>query len=77
MRAILVQKFGDPGALQIGEAGSPHPGPGQVLVRVDVAGVNFSDTERRRAPYRVPDLPWIPGNEGAGVVESVGDGVEA
>ncbi|MEO8500935.1 MAG: quinone oxidoreductase [Vicinamibacteria bacterium] len=76
MRAIVVEKFGDPGVLQIGEAESPKPGPGQVLVRLEVAGVNFSDTERRRALYRVPTLPWIPGNEGAGRVERVGEGVD-
>jgi NADPH2:quinone reductase len=75
MQAIVVRRFGDPGVLQIGTAPDPTPGPGEVLVRVQVAGVNFSDTERRRALYRVPALPWIPGNEAAGVVEALGDGV--
>lgn len=75
MRAILVRRFGDPDVLQVGIAARPDPGPGQVLVRVQVAGVNFSDTERRRALYRVPALPWIPGNEAAGLVEALGTGV--
>jgi NADPH2:quinone reductase len=75
MRAIIVQRFGDPDVLQIGTAPDPSPGPGQVLVRVQVAGVNFSDSERRRALYRVPALPWIPGNEAAGLIEALGDGV--
>jgi NADPH2:quinone reductase len=48
-----------------------------VRVRLEAAGVNFSDTERRRALYRVPPLPWIPGNEGAGVVDALGEGVDA
>jgi NADPH2:quinone reductase len=75
MQAIVVHRFGDPDVLQVGTAADPSPGPGQVLVRVQVAGVNFSDTERRRGLYRVPALPWIPGNEAAGVIEALGDGV--
>jgi NADPH2:quinone reductase len=47
-----------------------------VLVRLHSIGVNFSDTERRRGAYDPPELPWIPGNEAAGVVEAVGAGVE-
>jgi len=76
MRAILVDRFGGPEVLQPGEAQAPHPARGQVLIRLGAAGVNFSDTERRRAIYRIPTLPWIPGNEGAGVVEELGDGVD-
>jgi NADPH2:quinone reductase len=76
MRAIVVQSLGDPDVLELAEAPRPEPGPGQVLVRVHAAGVNFSDTERRRGVYRRPDLPWIPGSEGAGVVAGVGPGVD-
>jgi NADPH2:quinone reductase len=47
-----------------------------VLVRVHAIGVNFADTERRRGVYDPPALPWIPGNEAAGVVEAVGYGVD-
>src|SRR5262249_15631101 len=54
----------------------PSPGPGEVLVRLHAIGVNFSDTERRRGVYDPPTLPWIPGNEAAGVVEDLGPGVE-
>ncbi len=53
----------------------PRPGAGEVLVRVRAAGVNFSDTERRRGVYDPPALPWIPGNEAAGIVEEVGEEV--
>jgi NADPH2:quinone reductase len=76
MRAIVVNRLGDPDVLQIGDAPRPEPTAGQVLVRLHAAGVNFSDTERRRGVYRVPSLPWIPGGEGAGVVETVGEGVD-
>ena len=77
MRAIEAQSFGDPSVLQIGEAARPSPDRGQVLVRLQFAGVNFADTERRRGLYRLPELPWIPGNEGAGIVEALGSGVDA
>lgn len=75
MRAIVVNELGGPEVLRRGEAPRPEPGPGQVLIRVHRAGVNFSDTERRRGVYRRPDLPWIPGTEGAGVVEETGERV--
>jgi len=76
MRAIIVQALGDPDVLTLGSRDIPRPGPGEVLVRLHAIGVNFSDTERRRGAYDPPELPWIPGNEAAGVVEDVGPGVE-
>lgn len=76
MKAIIATALGDPEVLQLGEAPRPEPAAGQVLVRLHKIGINFSDTERRRGIYRVPPLPWIPGGEGAGVVEAVGEGVE-
>jgi NADPH2:quinone reductase len=76
MRAIIVQALGDPDVLTLGSTDVPRPGPGEVLVRLHAIGVNFSDTERRRGTYDPPELPWIPGNEAAGVVERVGLGVE-
>ncbi len=75
MRAIVATELGEPGVLRLAEAEQPVPGPAQVLIRVHAAGVNFSDTERRRGVYRRPELPWIPGTEGAGVVEAVGTAV--
>ena len=77
MQAIVVKALGEPEVLTLGPHPTPEPGPGQVLVRLHAIGVNFSDTERRRGVYDPPPLPWIPGNEGAGVVEAVGEGVEA
>ena len=76
MRAIIVRALGSPDVLTLGSTEIPQPGPGEVLVRLQAIGVNFSDTERRRGAYDPPELPWIPGNEGSGVVEAVGAGVE-
>jgi NADPH:quinone reductase len=76
MQAIVVHSLGDPDVLTPGSRPIPDPGPGEVLVRVHAAGVNFSDTERRRGVYDAPALPWVPGNEGAGTVERVGSGVD-
>ena len=76
MRAIIVQALGGPDVLNLGSTDMPQPGPGEVLVRLYAIGVNFSDTERRRGAYDPPELPWIPGNEAAGVVEGVGRGAQ-
>jgi NADPH2:quinone reductase len=76
MRAIIVRALGGPDVLTLGSTEIPHPGPGEVLVRLQAIGVNFSDTERRRGAYDPPELPWIPGNEASGVVEAVGAGVD-
>ncbi|HJR17990.1 MAG TPA: alcohol dehydrogenase catalytic domain-containing protein, partial [Gemmatimonadales bacterium] len=67
MRAVIVHTLGDPDVLTLGTTDIPRPGPGEVLIRLHAIGVNFSDTERRRGAYDAPQLPWIPGNEGAGV----------
>jgi NADPH2:quinone reductase len=77
MRAILMQRVGGPEVLELAEVPDPSPKAGEVLVELHATGVNFSDTEGRRARYRPPPLPWIPGSEGAGVVVETGDGVEA
>lgn len=74
MKAIRYHEFGGPEVLQLEELPVPTPGPGQALVKVAAAGVNFIDIYQRAGWYKVP-LPAIPGNEGAGVVEAVGAGV--
>ena len=74
MKAILYQEYGGPEVLEYVERPTPAPGPGQVLVKVGAAGVNFIDIYQRLGWYKAP-LPAIPGNEGAGVVEAVGEGV--
>jgi NADPH2:quinone reductase len=76
MRAIVVEQNGGPEVLTIGERPDPEPGPGQLLVRVAAAGVNFMDIYQRegRPPYDNA-LPYVPGGEGAGTVVAAGDGV--
>ncbi len=76
MRAIVAQRLGPPEVLVLRETAVPRPSAGEVLVRVHAVGVNFSDTERRRGAYDAPALPWIPGNEAAGIVEETGPGVD-
>src|SRR6476619_3395332 len=77
MQAIVVHALGDPEVLTLRAHPIPAAGTGEGPVRLQAVGVNFSDTERRRGIYDPPALPWIPGNEAAGVVEAVGAGVEA
>lgn len=76
MRAIRVHRFGGPEVLTLDTLPDPVAGPGQVLVRVHAAGVNPVDTYIRNGAYaRLPDLPYTPGWDGAGVVEAIGTGV--
>lgn len=78
MKAIRYHQQGGPEVLRWEDAPEPVPGPGQVLVRVHAAGVNFADTERRRGLYDAQaPLPRILGSEAAGVVRAVGPGVDA
>ena len=75
MKAIRVEKQGGPEVLELLEvAPLEAPGPGQAVVRVVAAGVNFVDVGQRRGTYP-REVPFIPGLEGAGVVDSVGEGV--
>jgi len=76
MKAIRVTAFGGPEVLKLGEVPTPQPGPGEVLVRIRAAGVNPVETYIRAGTYaRLPNLPYTPGNDGAGVVEQVGSDV--
>jgi NADPH:quinone reductase len=76
MKAIRVHEFGGPEVLRLGEVPTPKVGPGEVLVRMHATGVNPVETYIRAGTYaRLPELPYTPGNDGAGVVEQVGSGV--
>ena len=75
MKAIRVEKQGGPEVLKLVDiAPIEAPGPGQAVVRIVAAGVNFVDVGQRRGTYP-RQVPFTPGMEGAGVVESVGEGV--
>ena len=77
MKAIRVTEFGGPEQLRLQEVPDLHAGAGQVVVRVKAAGVNPYDTYMRQGTYAVkPVLPYTPGSDAAGIVESVGEGVE-
>lgn len=74
MKAIVATKHGGPETLALCERPDHAPGPGQARVRVAAAGVNFIDVYHRTGLYPMPE-PVALGQEGAGVVEAVGDGV--
>ena len=74
MRAIVVGQAGGPEVLQLSEVGDPKPGPGELLVEVGAAGVNFIETYQRSGLYAM-NLPFTPGAEAAGRVLAVGEGV--
>lgn len=75
VKAIRMTETGGPEVLQLVDIEQPRPGPGEVLIEHKAIGVNFIDTYMRSGLYPVT-LPFVPGNEGAGVVLEVGPGVE-
>lgn len=76
MHAIVARQAGGPEVLAYEEVEPPVPGPGQLLIQVAAAGVNFIDTYKRGGVYKVP-YPFIPGSEAAGRVVGVGPGATA
>lgn len=78
MRAVQISEFGGPEVLQLVNLPQPTPEPGEVLVRVTRAGLNFADTHQSRNEYVAnPSLPFTPGAEVAGVREDTGERVVA
>ncbi|NMR31046.1 quinone oxidoreductase family protein [Crystallibacter degradans] len=73
-QAIVAEAPGGPEVMQLQEVRIPTPGPGQLLVKVAAAGVNFIDTYQRSGVYKVR-FPFTPGSEIAGTVEACGEGV--
>ncbi|MBC7284816.1 quinone oxidoreductase [Hoeflea sp.] len=76
MKAILVSKHGGPEVLEWRDHQVADPGPGEVRIRHEAVGLNFIDVYFRTGLYPAPNgLPLVPGNEGAGFVTAVGEGV--
>src|SRR6202790_2817745 len=71
MKAIRVQHTGGPEVMELVETPTPEPKPTEAVVKVSVAGVNSIDGHFRDGSLRTP-LPFIPGQEGTGVVTAVG-----
>jgi NADPH2:quinone reductase len=77
VKSIVVRQFGGPEVLQLEELVEPIPAPGQILVRVEAAGVNPVETYVRAGSYgSLPSLPYTPGKDAGGVIEAVGDRVD-
>jgi NADPH:quinone reductase len=78
MRAVVVPRFGGPEVLEVREAPVPRPEPGQALIRVEYAGINYAELMgRARGGAYARELPYIPGYEVAGTVSALGADVEA
>ena len=73
MRAIVCDRLGDPSVLHIEERPIPEPGAGEIVVRVGAGSVNFPDVLMVAGGYQhKPDLPFVPGMEGAGTIHAIG-----
>ena len=77
--AIMIPEIGHPDVMRPTTLATPRPGTGEVLIRNHASAVNFIDTIIRRGKIRqdmMPALPHVPGVEGAGIVETLGEGVD-
>lgn len=78
MKQIEFSEYGTAEVLHLVERSQPQVGPGELLLKVQAAGVNFSDVLRRRNTYFLPTpLPFVPGTEAVGLVVASGEGVDA
>jgi NADPH2:quinone reductase len=77
MKAIVIDHNGGPDAFALRDVPTPTPKAGEALVRLEATGVNFIDVYFRSGTYKAPQFPLIVGQEGAGIVEAVADGVTA
>lgn len=75
MKAIRIHSVGGPEVLTFEDVPDPQPGEGQAVVRVEAAGVNYVDVYFRTGLYKAPALPFVPGQEAAGIVVAVAPGV--
>jgi len=73
--AIVIHELGGPEKLSFETVADAEPAAGQVRIQQTAIGLNFVDVYYRTGLYKVPGLPFVPGQEGAGIVEAVGPGV--
>jgi NADPH2:quinone reductase len=77
MRAVVCNELGPPSLLRVEERPDPEPRPGQVVVDVEAAGVNYVDALFVGGQYQIkPPVPFVPGTESAGTVSAVGESVD-
>ena len=77
MKAVVCKQFGPPESLVIEDLPSPHAGPGEAVISVKAASLNFPDVLIIQNKYQFkPPLPFSPGSELAGVVKELGEGVK-
>jgi NADPH:quinone reductase len=77
LKIVRFHEFGGPDVLRVENVPDPVPGPGEIRVRSEAIGVGVPDILMRRGNYEwIPPLPVVPGNELAGTVDAIGDGVE-
>lgn len=77
MKALLCTRLGGPEDLELSDLPDPAAGPGEAVVRITLAALNFFDTLIIAGRYQVkPELPFSPGGEACGVIEALGDGAE-
>ena len=76
VKAIRIHDFGGPEVMRVEDVTLPAPGKGEVLVAVHAAGVNYIDIYFRTGEYKPPSMPFVPGNEAAGVIVALGKGVK-
>src|SRR5438045_1576449 len=76
MKAVLCKQYGPPESLVVEEIASPRAGPGEVVLSVKAAGVNFPDVLiiQNKYQFKAP-LPFSPGSELSGIVKEIGRGV--
>ena len=75
MKAIRINEFGGPEVMQLEEIPLPEPGEGQVLVKIEAIGVNYTDAKARSGNQQI-SLPFTPGIEASGMVDAIGTGVK-
>ena len=77
VKAIRIHRTGGPDAMRWEDVEVGPPGPGEIRIRHEAVGLNYIDVYFRTGLYPAPSLPFSPGMEGAGVVETVGEGVDS